>query len=264
MFNLAVMLEDSARTVPDRVAVVCGQTRMTYGEVDAAANRVANLLTARGIGQGDKVALTDPNVPYFPVVYYGVLKAGAVVVPLNVLFKSREVAYHLRDSDAQAYFCFEGTPELPMGEEGLRAFRDIEGCENFVLIEGSPGSAPSTLTGVDTLASAVASMPTSYDTVPTEATDTAVILYTSGTTGQPKGAELTHANVGFNVLTNHRLFRTEARLDRRAGLGSAGAAGRRGLAAGGRGRCGRRDRRTRAQRHEGLLQAARRDRAGFA
>ena len=77
--------------------------------------KVANLLVSRGIKPGDKVALSCPNVPYFPAVYYGILKAGAVVVPLNVLLKGREVAYHLADSEAKAYFCFEGTPELPMG-----------------------------------------------------------------------------------------------------------------------------------------------------
>ena len=76
---------------------------------------------SRGIEPGDKVALSCPNLPYFPIVYYGILKAGAVVVPLNVLLKGREIAYHLGDSDAKAYFCFEGTPDLPMGQTGTPA-----------------------------------------------------------------------------------------------------------------------------------------------
>ena len=88
-----------------------------------AANQVANLLVERGIEPGDKVALTCPNLPYFPIVYYGILKAGAAVVPLNVLLKGREVAYHLDDSDAKAYFCFEGTAELPMAQEGHAGLR---------------------------------------------------------------------------------------------------------------------------------------------
>ena len=67
-----------------------------------------------GLSKGDKVALSCPNLPYFPIVYYGILKTGAVVVPLNVLLKGREIAYHLGDSEAKAYFCFEGTAELPM------------------------------------------------------------------------------------------------------------------------------------------------------
>ncbi|MBI6043099.1 AMP-binding protein, partial [Clostridium perfringens] len=84
MLNLSVLLEDSARKHPTRDAVVLGETRLTYAQVDAAANQVANLLVARGIRPGDKVALTCPNTPHFPIVYYGILKAGAVAVPLNV------------------------------------------------------------------------------------------------------------------------------------------------------------------------------------
>lgn len=110
MLNLAALLENSARTFPDRTAVVLGVQRMTYAELDAAARRVADLLHARGIGPGDKVALSSPNVLWFPVVYYGILKAGAVVVPLNVLLKDREIAYHLADSRAKAYFCFGEAP----------------------------------------------------------------------------------------------------------------------------------------------------------
>src|SRR5215211_7798332 len=115
MLNLSVLLEDSARRYPDRVALVLGESRLTYRQVDAAASQVANLLVAKGIGRGDKVALTCPNLPYFPVIYYGILKTGAVVVPLNVLNKARENAYFLEDSGARAYFCFQGTPELAMG-----------------------------------------------------------------------------------------------------------------------------------------------------
>ncbi|MEV5541897.1 AMP-binding protein [Saccharopolyspora shandongensis] len=131
MLNLAIVLEDSARSVPGRVAVVSGEQRLTYRQLDAAANRVAHLLASRGIVKGDKVALSCPNIAWFPVVYYGILKSGAVVVPLNVLLKRREIAYHLADSDARAYFCFEGGAELPFGREGRSAFDDTDGCEHF-------------------------------------------------------------------------------------------------------------------------------------
>src|SRR3546814_18235249 len=107
--NLASLLENSARDFADRDAVILGDTRLSYAQVNGAANQVANLLVERGIGPGDKVALTCPNLPFFTIVYYGILKAGATVVPLNVLLKGREIAYHLEDSDATAYFCFEGT-----------------------------------------------------------------------------------------------------------------------------------------------------------
>ncbi len=205
MLNLSVFLEDSARSHPDRDAVVLGDMRLTYAQVNGFANQVANLLVSRGIRPGDKVALSCPNLPYFPIVYYGILKAGAAVVPLNVLLKGREIAYHLGDSDAKAYFCFEGTPDLPMGENGHAGFEQAEGCEHFFLITGDLG-ADSPIEGVQTLMQALGGQPDTFESVDTEPTDTAVILYTSGTTGQPKGAELTHSNMVLNALTSNRLF----------------------------------------------------------
>ncbi|MBW1595592.1 long-chain fatty acid--CoA ligase [Streptomyces sp. JJ38] len=212
MLNLSILLEDSARAYPDRDALVLGSNRLTYRQVDAAANQVANLLVARGIRPGDKVALSCPNLPYFPIVYYGVLKAGAVVVPLNVLLKGREIAHHLDDADVSAYFCFEGTPELAMGAEGHAGYREVEAVEHFFVITADP-EAPSPIAGTETLGQALAGMSTVFESVVREPTDTAVILYTSGTTGQPKGAELSHANTMMNVLANNRLFRSEPAAD---------------------------------------------------
>ncbi|WP_367650432.1 AMP-binding protein [Nocardioides sp. zg-DK7169] len=97
-YNLSTLLEDSAAKYPDRDAVVLGETRLTYASINAFANMCANMLVERGIGPGDKVALSCPNLPYFTIVYFGILKAGATVVPLNVLLKGREIAYHLEDS----------------------------------------------------------------------------------------------------------------------------------------------------------------------
>jgi long-chain acyl-CoA synthetase len=212
MLNLSVLLEDSARKYPDRDAVVLGPTRLTYAQVDAAANQVANLLVERGIRPGDKVALSCPNLPQFPVVYYGVLKAGAVVVPLNVLLKSREIAYHLRDAEVSAYFCFEGTPELPMGAEGWAAFQEVAGAGQFFLMTADP-AAPSPIEGAETLGAALVGKSPAFDPVVTEATDTAIILYTSGTTGQAKGAELSHANTMMNVTACNRMFQTRPATD---------------------------------------------------
>jgi long-chain acyl-CoA synthetase len=212
--NLASLLEDSAAQHGDREAVVLvrpdGQTtRLTYAQVNGAANQVAQLLASRGIQPGDKVALSCPNLPYFPIVYYGILKAGATVVPLNVLLKGREVAYHLADSDAKAYFCFQGTPELPIGEAGHEGFEATPGCEHFFMITADP-AAPSPIEGTETLGQGMGGQPPTFDTVATDADDTAVILYTSGTTGQPKGAELMHRNMHSNALTGESLFGADA------------------------------------------------------
>lgn len=204
-YNLASLLEDTAAESPDRVAVVLGDTRLTYAQVDGAANQVAGLLAARGIVKGDKVALSCPNLPYFTVVYYGILKAGATVVPLNVLLKGREVAYHLADSDAKAYFCFQGTPELAIGAEGFAGFGETETCTEFFLITADPG-AESPIEGAETMGQALAGLPPTFDTVCTDEDDTAVILYTSGTTGQPKGAELRHRNMRDNALAGEAQF----------------------------------------------------------
>ncbi|MDQ8706095.1 long-chain fatty acid--CoA ligase [Streptomyces sp. LHD-70] len=204
MLNLAVLLEDTAREVPDRVAVVQAEAHWSYAEIDAAANQVAGGLAARGIGPGDRVALSCPNLPYVPIVYYGILKAGATVVPLNILLTEREISYHLEDSGAKAYFCFEGSDALPTGKAGSAAFEATPGCEHFIVITADPvGRSP--FSSADSLAEFRHSRPTEFDTVPTGETDTAVVLYTSGTTGRPKGAELTHSNMVHNALLMNRL-----------------------------------------------------------
>ena len=103
-------------------------------------------------------------------------------------------------------FSFEGTEQLPMGRFGHAGFQEVDGCEHMFIITAAPG-APSPIAGIQTLGQLMLNQPATFNTVDTEATDTAVILYTSGATGQPKGAELSHANMIFNArLADNRLF----------------------------------------------------------
>lgn len=205
MLNLSVIIEDSARRYPNKDAFVFMDTRMTFAQINGAANQVANGLIAAGIQPGDKVGLSCFNLPYFPIAFFGILKAGGVVVPLSVLLKKDEIAYHLEDSDAKAYFCFEGTADLPMGQMGYAGFQEIRSCKHFFMITANPAAA-SPIEGTQTLGSLMAGQAPTLETVATSAEDTAVIIYTSGTTGRPKGAELTHSNLMLNGILSADLM----------------------------------------------------------
>jgi long-chain acyl-CoA synthetase len=184
--NLAKNLTDTARVHAGRVAVRVDNAAMTYRALDEASARVAGLLHERGLRPGDRVGIMMPNVAEVPVVYYGVLRAGGVVVPMNPLLKGREVAYYLSDSGAGLMFAWHAfASEARAGAGQARA-------ELIVVDEvGFPGLLASAAP-VDEVADAGDG-------------DTAVILYTSGTTGQPKGAELTHGN----LISNTEVARTD-------------------------------------------------------
>jgi long-chain acyl-CoA synthetase len=201
--NLASIITHHARLSPDRVAVVWENVRLTYGELDKLSNRVANALVEMNIGHGDKVTLICPNLPLFPIVYYGIMKAGAAVVPLNVLFAPREIAYHLADSDAKAVFVFEGTDDLPLAQRTQEAFDGVGTCEHLVVMTKDGGTRTSSsaceISFVPHADKDVRDPSETFQMVPTSPDDTCAILYTSGTTGQPKGAELTHFNIFMNA-----------------------------------------------------------------
>jgi long-chain acyl-CoA synthetase len=204
MLTLAMLLDDAARKYAEREAVVSGSTRLTYGQLGAMACQVAGGLRERGVRPGDRVALSCLNVAYFPIAYYGILKTGATVVPLNVLLKGAEIAYHLQDSEAKAYLCLEGTDELPMAEWGHEGFEQTPGCERMVVMTADP-AAPSPIPGTETLTELMAGQHPVFTTESRDPDDTAVILYTSGTTGRPKGAELTHSNMLTNAFISRDL-----------------------------------------------------------
>jgi long-chain acyl-CoA synthetase len=179
--NLGSILHASADEHPTHPAIRLGEHTVSYAELDRAARSVATSLRARGIEPGETVAILVPNVPEFTIAYFGILYAGCTVVPLNVLLSAPEVTYHLEDSRARLLFAhpFFGDP---VREGASRA---------GVPVVWVGGEGPDT---VEAMASAEP-MPALH---PTSAADTAVVLYTSGTTGRPKGAELTHSNLLIN------------------------------------------------------------------
>src|SRR5580692_8392426 len=105
-FNLAVMLRESARRTPDKTAVILGTTRLSYAQLDELSDRAAAGLAAAGVAPGDTVGLQLPNIPRFVIAYFGILKAGGVVVPMNVLLKAPEIEFQLRDSGARTLITF--------------------------------------------------------------------------------------------------------------------------------------------------------------
>ena len=209
MLNLASILEESARKNADDNAFIFNDKAFTFQQINAAANQVAGGIVGLGIKPGDKVALSCLNLPYFPMIYFGILKAGAVVVPLSVLLKPNEIEYHLKNSEAKAYFCFQGTEELPMAKMGYAGFSNADGCEHFINIMADPTQA-SSIPDTKTLGQIMHGQSPQFDIAVTNSDDTAVIVYTSGTTGFPKGAELSHSNLMMNALVCKDLFGTSS------------------------------------------------------
>ena len=189
--TIASILAESAVRHADRTAVVLGSSKVTYRELWHGARQYAAVLRERGIEPGDRVALLLPNTTHFPLSYYGVLALGGVAVPVHALLKAEEIQYVLEDSGAKALICAAAL--LGEGAKGA----ELAGVPVLAVMD-SPGggTADATVERIDELAAAA----TPIDTlVPREPGDTAVVLYTSGTTGQPKGAMITHLNVLMNV-----------------------------------------------------------------
>jgi long-chain acyl-CoA synthetase len=179
--NLGSILLGSASERADHPAVVLGDQKLSYAELDRAARGFATSLRERGVAPGQQVAIMVPNLPDFTIAYFGILYAGCTIVPLNVLLSAPEVTYHLEDSESELLVAH------PLFAEPARKGADAAGVP-VVWAGGDLGETVAELAGAAPLD---ALHPTSPD-------DTAVILYTSGTTGRPKGAELTHSNLLIN------------------------------------------------------------------
>jgi len=179
MSNLALNLVGTARRIPDRMAAIAEDTAMTYAELDAAASRLATFLDREGIGVGDRVGVMLPNIPAAPIAHYGIWRLGGVAVPMNPLMQAREVAFYLSNTGAKALI---GTPEF--------ADAATQGAAS--------ASAKVWLVDDTEVARLTDGLPEFGEPVERNASDTAVVLHTSGTTGTPKGAELTHGSLGSN------------------------------------------------------------------
>jgi len=192
MANIADLLSQSADLRPEHVAVKVDESELSYAALDRAAARVAGLLRAKGVQPGDRVRIMLPNVAHFSVCYYGALRVGAAIVPMNPLLKEREVAFYLGDSEARVLLAWH------QFADAAHAGAERAGVE-CVLVE--PGEFEALLQRCQPADEVIVRQPE----------DTAVILYTSGTTGKPKGAELTHQNILRNVEVTVDLFGLDER-----------------------------------------------------
>ncbi len=186
--NLASNLTRTAAEHPDEIAVKLDDAAFNYGLLDNASQRVSAMLRSKGVGAGDRVGIMLPNVPYFPAIYYGVLRAGGVVVPMNVLLKGREVGFYLSDPQVKVLFAWHDF--LEAAEAGAKEAGGVE------IVSVKPGE----------IEGAIFAHEPDPAVAECAGDDTAVILYTSGTTGKPKGAELTHDNLRNNVDVAVGLF----------------------------------------------------------
>jgi long-chain acyl-CoA synthetase len=187
--NLATLLTTTAARFPERIAIRLDDAAVSYAALEAGTQRVAGLLKELGIEPGDRVGIMLPNTPHFPLAYYGALRLGAVVVPMNPLLSKREVAYYLDNSGAKLLLAWHGFAESAEG-----------GVEQAAI------DAQVLLIEPEDIAKKIAAATPIEQVAHKDGGDTAVVLYTSGTTGQPKGAELTHHSIGSNVQASIGLF----------------------------------------------------------
>ena len=180
MTNLAMNLLATARSLPEHPAIKLDDYVVDYAALHTRAAAVAGDLRSRGVHPGDRIGLVFPNVPAYPIVFYGALLAGAIVVPLNPLLKRTELEYFLDDSGMKVVYTWDG------GGDEVSQAAELAGITEIVV----PATGPTELSGIPIT-----------EPVNRTADDTAVILYTSGTTGRPKGAELTHHNLSSNAAT---------------------------------------------------------------
>ncbi|MFP5346692.1 MAG: long-chain-fatty-acid--CoA ligase [Actinomycetes bacterium] len=202
-FNLAVILRESAKSEPDRPVVFYEGRTMTYRELEEKSDRVAATLVGLGIGPGDPVGLQLPNVPEFPIALYGILKAGAVALPMNVLNKEPEVEFYLTDSRARAMIT-----NADLGDEGVRGAQVADIDHTFCLGREGSDDLPAKARPFSELLDTDAGDRNPF--VERQPDDPAILLYTSGTTGRPKGVMLTHFQLFMNARAHVQAFEMDS------------------------------------------------------
>jgi long-chain acyl-CoA synthetase len=207
------VLDESASNYPDQVYTIFNDATRTFAQVKNTADRIANFLASRGIQKGDRVAIFLPNLPHYPAIFFGILKAGAVCVTCNPLYTANELNYQLKDAGAKAVFCMDHPQFYPITVEAIQG-ADVEtvvicGVKSYLppikaFIGGLLGKIPKAgnyqpghLFFDDVVAGA---RPEPPDVQINPAEDLALIIYTGGTTGVPKGAALVHTNFTSNLM----------------------------------------------------------------
>jgi long-chain acyl-CoA synthetase len=205
-------LDDSARDYPNNVFTLFNDGTRTFAEVKDTADRVANFLASAGIKKGDRVAIFLPNIPHYPSIFFGILKAGGICVTCNPLYTPPELNYQLNDSGAKAVFCMDHPQFYPTAVEAVKN----TGVETVVycniksylpklkgFLGGLLGKIPKADShdpahkSFDDIIASARPQPPRVSITPDE--DLALVIYTGGTTGKPKGAALYHTNFTYNV-----------------------------------------------------------------
>ena len=210
---LFTVLDDAAAQYPNLTYTIFNDATRTFAQVKETADRIANFLHARGIAKGDRVAIFLPNLPHYPEIYFGILKAGAIGVTCNPLYTAAELNYQLKDAGVQALFCMDHPQFYPTTVEAIRG-TDVDtvvicSVKSYLpwikgFLGGLLGKIPKAESYepghlfFDNVVAGATPEPPVITVNPSE--DLALIIYTGGTTGVPKGAALTHSNFVYNLM----------------------------------------------------------------
>ena len=193
-FNIAMLLRESSRREPEKTALILGEQKMNYQRLYQAARKFGGSLQDLGVERGDRVMLVLPNIFHFPICLFGGAHIGAVNVPVNVLYKEQEISFRLKDSAAKVIVVWEDFLEA-----SLKSFNAIDTCEHLIIVGRQSIEHVSNEPNIHDFTTLTATNPIP-DLVFTGADDPAILLYTSGTTGVPKGAILSHFSIFYQSV----------------------------------------------------------------